>query len=252
MSKKYVFSKFATSSERLQIEDVIANFDEYDGGLGDRNIIKTIRLKDRGVNVKSFKIPNAINQIVYSFFRPSKARRSFEYANKLLEKGIGTPQPLAFFEFNSGVLFKQSFYVSESISYDFLYRNLIHDFDIPDYENILRAFTRFTYKMHENGIHFLDHSPGNTLIKKEGEFYKFYLVDLNRMEFRAMDFKTRVKNFSKLTKHKSMVKVMSDEYAKCTGENYDEIFGLMWKETKAFQDKYWKKERFKKRIKFWK
>jgi hypothetical protein len=43
-------------------------------------------------------VPHLINKIVYKKFRKSKARRSYEYATLLLDKGIGTPQPIAFLE----------------------------------------------------------------------------------------------------------------------------------------------------------
>ena len=200
------------------------------------------------LNIKSFRIPNIINQIAYRFFRKSKAQRSFEYANKLIKLDVGTPQPIAFYEFKTSFLFKKSFYVSEHLNCDLTYRELTTNFDYPDFENILRAFTRFTFKLHEKNIQFLDHSPGNTLIKKVGNEYKFYLVDLNRMEFKSMDFETRIKNFSRLTIHKSMVEVMSDEYAKCSGEDYNKIFDLMWKETEVFQEKFHRKRRLKKKL----
>ena len=89
-----------------------------------------------------------------------------------------------------------SYYISEYQDYDLTYRELTTDFDIPDHEKMLRAFTRFTFQLHQSNIHFLDHSPGNTLIKRVNEDYDFYLVDLNRMEFGSMDFKTRIINFS--------------------------------------------------------
>jgi hypothetical protein len=72
------------------------------------------------------------------------------------------------------------------------------------------------------------------------------------MEFKELDFETRIKNFSKLTTHKFMIEIMSDEYAKCTGEDYNKVFDLMWSYTEAFQNKYHKKRRLKKKLKFWK
>ena len=221
-------------------------------GEADRNTIKLFELEDKMLNVKSFKVPNIFNQIAYNFFRKSKAQRSFEYANLLLEHGIGTPQPIAYFEFATPLLFKKSYYISEHQEYDLTYRALTTNFDYPDYDKMLRAFTRFTFHLHENNIHFLDHSPGNTLIKKVDGQYKFYLVDLNRMKFKPMDFKTRIKNFSRLTIHKSMVEVMSDEYAKLCNKNYNEVFNLMWKYTENFQRKFWRKQRLKKKYLFWK
>lgn len=235
-------------------DDIINNFETKGENFGnqDRNSLKLFRLDDKTFNIKSFKVPNLINQIAYRFFRKSKAQRSFEYANRLISLNVGTPQPIAYYEFKTSFLFKKSYYISEQIDCDYTYRELTTDFNIPNYDEILRAFTRFTYNLHEKGVHFLDHSPGNTLIKKNNKGYDFYLVDLNRMEFKPLDFKTRIKNFAKLTIHKSMVEVMSDEYAKCSGKDYNTVFNLMWKETEAFQEKYHRRRRLKKTLKFWK
>ena len=238
--------------DKAELLNLIENFDDLNGGTGERNIIKILKFNGININIKAFKIPNIINQVVYSFFRKSKAQRSFEYAIELKNLGIGTPKPIAYFEYKSNSLFKKSFYVSEQQDCDLTYRELTTNFDYSDYDDMLRAFTRFTYNLHEKGIHFLDHSPGNTLIKKKDKSYDFYLVDLNRMNFGPLDFETRIKNFAKLTIHKSMVEIMSDEYAKCIGKPYDKIFDLMWKETEAFQYRFHRKKRLKKRLKFWK
>lgn len=235
-------------------DDIILNFDSKGEPFGnqDRNSLKLFDLNGKTVNVKSFRIPNVINQIAYRFFRKSKAQRSFEYGNWLKSLDIGTPQPLAYYEFKTAFLFKKSYYISEQQDCDLTYRELTTNFNYPDFEAILRAFTRFTYKLHQKKVHFLDHSPGNTLIQKVDNGYEFYLVDLNRMEFKELDFETRIKNFSKLTIHKFMIEIMSDEYAKCSGEAYDKILDLMWSSTEAFQNKYHKKRRLKKKLKFWK
>jgi hypothetical protein len=239
---------------KKQIDNFIENF-KISGiqfGKASRNTIKLFELNNELLNIKAFKIPNIFNQVIYSFFRKSKAQRSFEYANKLIALGINTPKPIAYFESKPSFLFKSSFYVSKHFECDLTYRELSRDLNYPDHDNILRAFTRFTYKLHELGVNFLDHSPGNTLIKKVGKDYVFYLVDLNRMEFKPMDFKTRINNFSRLTTQQSMIKVMSDEYAKVSGEDYNKVFKLMRQFTQEFQDKFQRKKRLKKTLKFWK
>lgn len=243
-----VFNKDLNDDFIKELTRAIDNFDTLEGGVGKRNIIKIVPIQGLNLNIKAFKVPNMVNKVVYNFFRKSKAQRSFEYANKLKALGVGTPQPIAYFEFKSAFLFGRSFYVSEQLDCDMTYRELTKDFNIPDYDAILRAFTRFTYGLHEKGIHFLDHSPGNTLIKKMGNSYQFYLVDLNRMEFGPLDFETRIKNFARLTTHKSMVETMSDEYAKCSGKAYNTIFNLMWQETQAFQEKFHRKKRLKQKL----
>ena len=134
------------------------------------------------------------------------------------------------------------------------YRELVEIPDFPDHDNILRQFTRFSYDLHQKGIEFLDHSPGNTLIKKNAEGnYDFFLVDLNRMQFHeSMPFEVRMKNLCRLTPEKEMVRVMSNEYAKVSGESEQLIFETLWNMTADFQERFYRKKRLKKKLKFWK
>ena len=224
-------------------------------GDGKRNSIKLFDLEGKTINIKSFKIPFLINRFVYDYIRKSKARRSYEYAKRLLENGVGTPQPIAYFENSDWLGLKDSYYVSEHLEADLTFRELITIPDYPDHENILRQFTRFSFELHEKGIEFLDHSPGNTLIKKgNGNEYQFYLVDLNRMNFhKSMDFEQRMKNLSRLTRKKDMIAVMSNEYAKCYSSHPENlIFDKMWEETCRFREGFERKKRIKKQLKFWK
>ncbi|SHG18918.1 Kdo domain containing protein [Flavobacterium defluvii] len=239
------------------ILDKIQNFNTSGElfGNGDRNKIKLFDLDGKMINIKSFKIPNIVNKIAYRYFRKSKARRSFEYATILLEKGIGTPEPIAFLEnFNFPGL-KDSYYASEHLVTELTYRELVEIPDYPDHDNILRQFVKFTFDLHEKGVEFLDHSPGNTLIKKnENANYSFFLVDLNRMNFHeSMSFEQRMNNFSRLTPKKEMIAVMSNEYSKFyTEKSETEIFEKMWKATSDFQEEFARKKRLKKKLKFWK
>ena len=247
-------SHFINYKSNLSI--MIKNFNSTGSLFGDgqRNTIKLFKLDDKTVNIKSFKIPNIVNQIAYKYFRKSKAKRSYEYANKLLENGIGTPQPVAYAE-NLGVLgLQESYYVSEHISCELTFRELVQIPDFPDHDDILRQFVKFTFSLHEKGIEFLDHSPGNTLIKKEENgTYSFFLVDLNRMNFHdEMDFDMRMKNFSRLTPKKEMISIMSNEYGKLYSTQSESIiFEKMWFYTNDFQEKFQRKRARKKMIFFW-
>ena len=163
MKKNFVSDNKAFNTQLL---DFILNFKSLGDMFndGDRNIIKTMTIGGMLVNVKSFRTPNIINKIVYRFFRKSKAQRSFEYAQYLENHDFGTPKPLGYFENSSALTFRDSYYASEHLKADLTYRELTTDLNYPNHEDILRAFTRFSFKLHQNGINFLDHSPGNTLI----------------------------------------------------------------------------------------
>jgi plasmid maintenance system killer protein len=221
---------------------------------GQRNIIKLFEFEEITLSIKSFKKPNLINKIVYRYFRKSKARRSFEFASKLMEMQIGTPQPVAFFENYDFIGLKDSYYVCEHLENVFEFREIVQNEAFENRDFIIRKFAQFTFEMHEKGIEFLDHSPGNTLIRKNNDgSYSFFLVDLNRMQFHeTMNFQTRMKNLSKITHKKDMIAVMSNEYAKLSGDDENTVFETMWKLTSDFQYRFHRKKRIKKKLKFWK
>lgn len=199
-----------------QLRHMIRNF-STEGELlvsGKRNTIKTFELNDQLLNIKSFQVPHFLNRFVYRFIRKSKARRSFEFGEKLLEMEILTPAPVAFFEEHNFSGLKSSFYISEHLTNAFTFRDLIEDVAFPDRVKILKLFTRFTHKIHEKEVWFLDHSPGNTLIKKSGDGYKFYLVDINRMRFERLTPEQRIDNFSRLSASAEMLEIMGAEYAR--------------------------------------
>lgn len=236
--------------------DFIKNFTTEGKILSDgtRNCIKIFSWHNKHVAIKSFKIPNFYNAVIYRYFRKSKAKRSFEYAIFLSENNIGTPAPIAYFEFFSFLGLKDSYYVSEHLACDLTFRELVKEPDFPEHDIILRQFTQFCFRLHKKGIEFKDHSPGNTLIKKIGqETYDFFLVDLNRMNFhKQMSFELRMKNLCRLTPKQEMIAVMSNEYAKVSGESEKLIFETLWKFTSEFQYRFFRKKRLKKKFLFWK
>lgn len=251
----HVHPKF--QNQEPELSSCIAHFDTTGMLFGDgkRNKIKLFELDGKTLNIKSFKVPNLINKVAYKFFRKSKAKRSYEFANTLLEYGIGTPQPIAYAENFTWLGLEKSHYISEHLQTELTFRELVEVPNWPDHDNILRQFVQFCFRLHEKGVEFLDHSPGNTLIKKvaDGQ-YEFFLVDLNRMNFHDnMTFEMRMKNLSRLTPKKDMVAVMGNEYAKWYKEKSEsEIFEKMWSETHEFQVKFHNKIKYKKWLKFWK
>lgn len=220
-------------------------------GSGYRNVIKILDIDGDKYNIKAFKIPNLVNKIAYRFFRKSKAERSFLYAEKLLASGVLTPLPESYVEYKTPFSFGKSYYISKQLVYDFTIRKLIDEPECDDYDNILRQFTQFTFHLHEKGIHFLDHSPGNTLIKKESDTYEFYLVDLNRMEFKTLSYDERLANFARLSPKDYMLDIISDEYAKLINKPHAEVRERMYFFSKKFSSGFKKKEAFKKKYYFW-
>jgi len=234
-----------------ELLDIINHFESLgeDFVVGNRNKIKIIPYNDVILNIKSFKVPSFINGVIYRFFRKSKAKRSFIYAKVLKDNNIGTPEPIAFYENKTWLRLLDSYYICEHLEVDYVFKELFNK-DIPQLDEILRQFAHFCFKLHEAGIEFLDHSPGNTLIKKRSDgTYDFFLVDLNRMKFhKKMDFTTRMRNLRRITPSEYMVKVISSEYSKLYNKTEAEVFEEMWKHNVLFHKKFDRKRQIKKRF----
>lgn len=200
-----------------------------------RNTIKTFNVNGLTLNVKSFKKPIFINQIIYSIFRKSKAERSYLYASLLEEKGFHTPSPIAYMEQRKYGLFKHSLYISEHYEFDGMMRELLHG-RVNDHEALLKQFAHYTGDLHNNGILHMDYSSGNILYKKTNNKYTFYLVDLNRMAFnKNITLNTGCFNLRRLWGSDEMISLIVKEYAKT--RKFDEVTCLR----KAFEyrNKFW-------------
>ena len=175
-----------------------------------RNEIRVIEYQDKQLVVKSFKIPHFLNRIVYTFFRESKAKKSYDNSIKI---GDFAPNPIGYRIFKKFGLIEKSYFVSENFEYDFTIREPLLDKNFKDKENVFKAFSKFTYDLHQNSIFHLDYSPGNILIKKENEGYIFKIVDINRMKFKSLTLDERLKNFSKLWAKDEDMEIIIREYA---------------------------------------
>ncbi|MBD3842009.1 MAG: hypothetical protein IE909_09025 [Campylobacterales bacterium] len=176
-----------------------------------RNELKIISYEGIDTVVKSFKVPNLINKIAYSFFRDSKAKKAYEYALKISRF---TPQPIGYIEFYKFGLLHESYFISEKFEYDFTIREPLLDDKFKRKKQILKDFAHFTYELHQEGIYHNDYSPGNILIKKTKENFIFKIVDINRMKFFNLDIETRALNFSKLWASDEELQIIGLEYAK--------------------------------------
>ena len=239
------------NSLQKKVEDIINNFDTQGAYVveGGRNTIKKIKTTDLELNIKSYKIPKWFNSIAYAYFRKSKAERSFTFASKLIEMGIKTPFPIAYIEEKNWLGLQKSYYICEHFNFDFEYREVV---DTPVYKNreeIIKQFTAFSFKLHNLGINFLDHSPGNTLIKEVApNQYEFYLIDLNRMKFEEMTIEDRMFNLRRMWMSKRMIKEIAGHYAILSNESFEKLYALLLQYSKEFKKKKLRKKYLKKKF----
>lgn len=199
------------------VEEILPNFDSsgtvlYEG----RNVLKLMETEMGQVVVKSFRKPFLVNSVIYTFFRSSKARRSYDHALVLLNKGIHTPVPVGVVEKYCCGLLSRSFYLSGFDASTQSMRSYLDGSD--DDREVLRALAAFIAQIHEMGVLHLDLSPGNILLSRTPSGPGFSVVDLNRMKFPGKLSKEEVyKNFRALACSRKASTYLAEQYALCRG-----------------------------------
>jgi hypothetical protein len=211
--------KFELNKNYKQFHDFLFNIKKYFHENSNtihkaRNELKVIEYDSIQTVVKAFRIPNKINQIVYAYFRDSKAKKSYQNAIKLISLDVNTPTPIGFIEFYKLGLFKESFYISQKVDYEFTIREPLRDLEFQDREIILKKFVAFTYDLHQKQVFHKDYSAGNILVLKNGNEYSFSLVDINRMQFKPMSIEEGLDNFAKLWLDANSLELIAKEYAR--------------------------------------
>lgn len=235
---------------KKELSNLVSNF-ETEGELfikGSRNTIKLFAVNGVVLNIKSFEKPGIVKKIMYKYFRDSKAKRSFDFGNRLLEKGFLTPKPIGFVENFDLIGLTDSYFCCKHLENSFTIGAVFMDKSFEKRDAILRGFANFFYQMHESGIEFLDNSLGNTLIRFENEQYYYYLVDLNRMNFDVvMNGFDRMKNLSRLTLDRGVLITIANEYSKLYKKNSElELYETLEKLTKKFHLNLARKRQLKK------
>ncbi|WP_312902559.1 lipopolysaccharide kinase [Chryseobacterium taichungense] len=191
-------------------------------GNGSRNVIKVFNLNGIHLNFKLFKQHNIINRHIYKFYRKSKAQRSFEYAHMLLQKSYWTPKPIAYIENHDFIGLTSSYYITEQLENCWTFDHILGDHSFPDREKIIKEYASLMFRLHNDGILFLDNSPNNFLIRKVDDSYSIYMVDLNRMSFHdSINLDKRLANFARITNDPQVINIIAEQYSHLYGTSVD-------------------------------
>ncbi|MEA1879405.1 MAG: lipopolysaccharide kinase InaA family protein [Campylobacterota bacterium] len=225
------------------VKNVREYFLEVETNIWDRrNKIKILLFQKEEITIKSFKIPHIVNKVAYTFFRDSKAKKSYENSLKIMDF---VPKPIGYTEFFKFGLLDESYFLCEKFNYDFTIREVLIDNHYDDKMNIFQTFADFTYDLHENGIEHLDYSPGNILIRKLDNTYEFKIIDVNRMKFKTFTMQERLENFSKLWASNEDLKIIVAAYAKKIDIEEEKAIDIALTASQKHKDK----KNLKKRLK---
>lgn len=168
-----------------------------------RNRVARLAWGDRSLIIKEFRQPNLINRYIYTTLRRSKARRSLENAERLRASGFGSPEPMAWMEARHGLCLHLSYYICEEVQGKDL-RFLDRNEDTPE---LLPALAEEMGRLHRAGVWHKDFSPGNVIYRREQGKFRFYYIDLNRMEFDVHDSGKLLRNFRALARTEEVAEI---------------------------------------------
>lgn len=177
-----------------------------------RNDVHLVRFLDCVLAIKYFKRLTLANRYISATFRKPKARRSYEYSQELISKGITSPEPVAYIHcYKYGMLYKD-YYVSLFTHY----APVIEFLNLPIAESAraLKALARFIYRVHRAGVFHKDLTTRNILYSYAGHKYDFSLIDNNRMRFYPYSFKRGMQNLSRLSLPVETIGIVAAAYAR--------------------------------------
>lgn len=217
------------------IKEIHNRFGNGDIIYDDRNTLVTFGAKEnncllKDIVIKKFNITKKYDRLRFKFI-PSKAVRSLIIASALNNVGIKTPKPVAVVEKRgkSNELV-YSYYITEYISYDYNFLDIINQKEHP-YHNKILHFLPFiaedVRKMHDAGIIHNDLHAGNVLIKNISSTPEFYYIDLNRARIKSkLGAKKRIKDLARFDFSQNEQEVFLQHYAP---EGYHELLNLLVK-----------------------
>lgn len=234
---KYEKSIRAIPSGEYEREEVYCNR---------RNTVERVRLGDKDFVIKKYKRPALINCLIYTWFRKSKARRAFEYAELFLQRGIETAPPVAYIEIKKNGFFHTGYFISEYLAYPLI--TDIYDDNIAEEvkKELIQDLVSFTLQLHLNKVVPLDYNPKNIFYHKVGDKYRFALIDINRLKLGKLPgIRMSMKSFNQLGIPPADFMKIIPLYAEKRGFDIEEcIFFTLYSRLK------WRKQRdFKKYIK---
>ena len=203
-----------------------------------RNQLRVIEAPDGTlVNAKRYCVPHALNRVVYSLgIRQPKGKRAFLYPARLLERGIDTPEPIAYIERRTCGMLGLSYFVSVQSPLGHTLYELSNAAE-GTYEDLAESVGRFVARMHDREVLHLDLSPGNILWDKDKKGYRFAVVDINRMRFGKVSTQQGCATLCRLWGPKRLTELVARSYASARGFDEDEAVSL----TMQARTAYWKR-----------
>ncbi|MFO8007004.1 MAG: lipopolysaccharide kinase InaA family protein [Candidatus Brocadiia bacterium] len=137
------------------------------------------------VCVKAFLRPSTWDRIKDAMRPRGRARAAWVAARGMQVRGIPAAQPIALLESRRKLSGGADYLITEAVEHDDALYGALREGDLSptDRQRLAEAMADLLRRMAEEGAYHPDTKPGNILVRREGDGYSLWLVDLDRTSF---------------------------------------------------------------------
>ncbi|GGZ35059.1 hypothetical protein GCM10007049_30590 [Echinicola pacifica] len=180
-----------------------------------RNHVRVDQVSGARLVIKSYRKIYLANRLIYNFLRPTKSKRAYSYGFALQQRGINTPEPIAYIDYYRFGQLKGGYFISLFSDYEPLTHFNLEQMDHT--VQMLDALAVFIHRLHQNGVFHEDFTLNNILYKEEDGQFDFMVIDNNRLKLRKVSMRDAMKNLNRLNLNPEMMTYLIRKYSEANG-----------------------------------
>lgn len=145
-----------------------------------RNVIRVLNAGGRELCVKRYAEPSLKRRVQQMIYKQRKAKRAYLSPMLLKERGIESPESVAYVRYKRGLLHETTYFVCLHSSYRYSMAD-VASLAPEEAREVIENFALFAARLHERGFIHRDFSSSNILYDKIDGRYHFSLIDTNTL-----------------------------------------------------------------------
>ena len=179
----------------------------------DRNVLRVLRVEGLTLCVKRYAPPSLTGSLAQRIYKTPKGKKAYFNPLHLRERGIDSPEPIAFVKYSKGLLHSTTYFVCLFSNY----RYNMSDVMTLDHEEriaLTEEFAKFAARLHRKGFLHRDFTSSNILYDFINGKYRFTLIDTNSLRSGSpISIEKGCVNLARLTGDDEFIETLGRAYA---------------------------------------
>lgn len=216
------------------LREYLSNLEEHFNKEGkeifrERNVLRVLRVDGLTLCVKRYAPPSLTGSLFQRIYKDSKGKKAYFNPLHLRERGIDSPEPIAFVKYNRGWVRSTTYFVCLYSQYRYSMNDAC-TLEAEEQLQLIQSFARFAARIHKNGFLHRDFTSGNILFDKVDGKYKFTLIDTNSIKAgRPLSIEKSCANLARLIGDDDFVAALAKAYAEVRGADEQMCLDLIRK-----------------------